>query len=395
MDTYPDEKRTVNILTIMFECGLVQKIKSKPMLGNNDFQAMLLQLENEYGIVSKYSDESIRIWADALSVAIQATNKQTSAPVAHEPIVHKPIVDSITVEGCKSDYETKVENGSITITKFIGFDEKEIIVPNIIDGLKVTTIGESAFSKCTGIEKIVISEGITEIHNGAFFGCTALKDVVLPTTLRKLGKVPSVPKGMYSWQWPRYEGVFENCAITEIQLPPSLGFIGGKAFRYCRNLQKMNLPNGIKSLQEECFYGCTSLSEVLLPDNLHSIGCDAFGGSGLLKIDIPSTVSKIEKHAFRNCEKMSSVILHEGLNTIEDRAFENCKSLCAITIPNSVTAIGQQVFDITGWYQPYDRRRKGWSTREKSKDLVIACYAGSYGLDYARKEGYQIKNAAK
>jgi hypothetical protein len=133
----------------------------------------------------------------------------------------------------------------------------------------------------------------------------------------------------------------------------------------------------------------------LLPDNLHSIGCDAFGGSGLLKIDIPSTVSKIEKHAFRNCEKMSSVILHEGLNTIEDRAFENCKSLCAITIPNSVTAIGQQVFDITGWYQPYDRRRKGWSTREKSKDLVIACYAGSYGLDYARKEGYQIKNAAK
>lgn len=69
--------------------------------------------------------------------------------------------------------------------------------------------------------------------------------------------------------------------------------------------------------------------------------------------------------------------------------------LCAITIPNSVSEIGTQVFDITGWYQPYDRRRKGWSTREKSKDLIISCYAGSYGLDYARKEGYQIKNAAK
>lgn len=55
MDKYPGEKRTVNILTIMYECGIVQKIKSKSMLGENDFQAILLQLENDYGIVAKYA----------------------------------------------------------------------------------------------------------------------------------------------------------------------------------------------------------------------------------------------------------------------------------------------------------------------------------------------------
>ena len=84
-----------------------------------------------------------------------------------------------------------------------------------------------------------------------------------------------------------------------------------------------------------------------------------------------------------------------SLTKIGDSAFENCKGLCAITIPKSVTEIGKQVFDITGWYQPYDRRDNGWSPREKSKYLITSCYAASSGLYYACTEGYQIKNAAK
>ena len=191
MDTYPDEKRTVNILTIMFECGLVQKIKSKSVLEDNDFRAMLLQLENDYGIISKYSGESIRIWADALGVAVQARSEQPSSPVTHEPIIHKPIIDSAVIEGCKSDYETEVlKSGTLKITRFIGFDEKEITIPNQLGGKAITVVGESAFAKCTGIEKVMIPEGITTIENGAFFGCESLKTVLLPTTLKWLGNKP-------------------------------------------------------------------------------------------------------------------------------------------------------------------------------------------------------------
>ena len=74
-----------------------------------------------------------------------------------------------------------MENVAITITKFIGFDEKEIVrVPNRIDGIAVKVIGENAFAKCTGIEKVVISEGITEIRNGVFSECTSLKNVQSP-----------------------------------------------------------------------------------------------------------------------------------------------------------------------------------------------------------------------
>lgn len=399
MDSYPDEKRAVNILTIMFECGIVQKIKSKSVLGDNDFQALLLQLESDYGISSKYSNECVRIWANALNVVVQSTGKHTEVTVTNTPIVHNPVVEKVVVEGCKSDYETEVlETGSLRITKFIGFDEKEIIVPNQLEGRPITVIGENAFAKCTGIEKVVIPEGITAIENGAFSGCEALVSVVLPTTLRRLGNAPKMKPSVYSWQTPTeiaHDGVFQGTSISSIILPAGMNFLGRKAFQNCKKLTQIDLPNGIKTIQQHCFSGCSSLKTVFLPDNLVEIETYAFYSTAIEKVEIPPSCLQIGRVAFKGCEQLNQVVLHEGLIKIGDSAFENCKGLCAITIPNSVTEIGKSVFDITGWYQPYDRRRKGWSTREKSKDLVISCYAGSYGLDYARNEGYQVKNAAK
>lgn len=399
MDSYPNEKRTVNILTIMFECGIVQKIKSKSTLEENDFQAFLLQLENDYGIIAQYSAESLKIWADALGVIVHLLTKQVPAAGAREPIIHKPITDPIIIEGCKSDYETELlKTGSLRITKFIGFDEKEISIPNQLDGTPITVVGENAFAKCTGIERVVIPEGIEAVENGAFAGCESLKTVLLPSTLKRLGNKPKMSTPRYSWESPTemsHDGVFQGTSICAIDLPAGLTFLGKKAFQYCKNLIHIDLPNGITVIPEWCFSGCSSLKTVTLPDNLSAIHTYAFYNAGLEQIDIPPTCKEIARVAFKECEHLSQILLHEGLIKIGDSAFENCKGLCAITIPNSVTEIGKQVFDITGWYQPYDRRRKGWSTREKSKDLVIACYAGSYGLDYARKEGYQIKNAAK
>ena len=392
MDKYPSEKRTVNILTIMFECGIVHKIKGKQILTDNDFQALQLQLENDYGILSRYSDESIRIWANAFDVTV--SYKPQTSPIVHRPIVHAPVVEKVIVEGTKSDYKTKTENGVITITKFIGFDEKKIVVPNQIDGVAVKFIGDNAFEKCSGIEQIVISEGITEIHNGVFYGCSSLKDVVLPTTLLKIGKVVrELPS--FSWKEDDHSGVFEGSAIKTINLPVGLNYIGRRAFYNCNQLERIDLPNGIKTIDCRTFYGCKSLKQVLLPDNLKEIKKSAFAYCGIESIDIPPSVTEIDCYAFQGCDNFKKITLHEGLLKIGSQAFENCKLLCSITIPRSVTTIGENVFDITGWYQPSDLRRKGWSTRNKNSNLTISCYAGTCGLDFARKEGYKVQNAAK
>lgn len=392
MDTYPDEKRTVNILTIMFECGIVQKIKSRPMLGDNEFQAVLLQLETDYGIVSEYCSESVEIWAKALDVVVMTTNKQISVPVAHEPIVHAPIVERVIVEGAISDFETKLENGSITITKFIGFDEKEIVVPNQIDGVVVRSIGANAFTKCTGIEKVVVSEGIEQIHDGAFSHCSSLKEVILPTTLQMLGDEPERQANGRRY-FRIYSGVFEGCPIENISLPNGLKVIGGRAFKNCK-LNTINLPNSVEAICESCFEGCYLLESVLLPDNLKLIDEDAFKGCAIIEIDLPQKVENIFSGAFSGCKCLLRIGLNEGLITMGVSVFQNCPNLTYIVIPRSVDKIEGDIFQITGWYQPYDRRMKGYSTSKKNPNLTIGCYAGSYGLEYARKIGYPIRNAA-
>lgn len=339
MDIYPDEKRMVNILTSMLECGAVQKIKNRSILNDSEFQAILGQLENEYGTAAIYASDGIKIWADAFGVSVQVTSVQTTRSViAPQPIVHAPIMETAVVEGTQSDYETIIENGCVTITKFIGFDEDELVIPNIIDGVSVKVIGNGAFEGCKGVKKIIISEGIAKIHDNAFKNCTSLENIILPATLQE---------------------------------------VGYGAFEHCEKLKEINLPNNIRAISEGCFANCKALKKVLLPDNLETIRKDAFKFTGLIEINIPASVTEIECWAFYACNQLANVSLHEGLNSIGDDAFEYCEALHSITIPQSVTAIGGNAFN------------------RVSSNFTVFCYAGSFGLKFARNRGYRTQNAAK
>ncbi len=381
LDYYPNEKRTINILTAMVECGLANRIKDKAVVTSDDKVLYLAILENEYGVSPEYSAVCIDIWAAAFGLTVP---ENVPLRKKSEIITHKPIAVSPPVSSNSSDYEIRIENGYGVITRFIGFDNKTIVIPNKINDVEIKVIGESAFANCTGIECVIISDGIEEIQDGAFFKCAALRTVDLPSTLKFIG----TKHAQYTQQ-----GTFAETGLETIVFPASLIYIGSKAFASCHRLKQINLPNKIRTLEKKCFYSCMSLSEVLLPDNLVSIGKDAFYGTAITSINIPTSVKQIAESAFSNCKKLSQIFLHEGLIEIDSYAFRNCSALNTITIPKSVTVIGDKLFEITGYYQPSDRRKKGWKTSENNKNLVISCYAGSAGLSYARKEGYQIRNA--
>ena len=186
MDKYPNEKRIVNILTILVDCGIVHKIRNKAALDDSEMQKLVLQLETDYGIMPQYAVECISIWANAFDIPINPA--QTAVP-AYEPIFHVPIAQSVeVVEGSQSDYKSTVLYGRKTLSKFIGIDEKIVTVPNRIDGLPVEAIGKDVFANCLGIEKIIIPEGITEIRDRAFRGCEALKEVNLPKGRQFIGE---------------------------------------------------------------------------------------------------------------------------------------------------------------------------------------------------------------
>lgn len=78
--------------------------------------------------------------------------------------------------------------------------------------------------------------------------------------------------------------------------------------------------------------------------NVTSIGYSAFSNSFLTSVTIPNSVTSIGNYAFENCSSLNSITIPNSVTTIGNNAFDDCSSLNSITIPNSVTTIGYSAF---------------------------------------------------
>ena len=108
------------------------------------------------------------------------------------------------------------------------------------------------------------------------------------------------------------------------------------------------------------------VSEVIIPSEVNGYSVVAIGESAFIRhnelyiseilgvedgsmkpltsITIPNSVTSIGEDAFYECGNLSSIILPEGLTSIGDGAFGFCVNLTSIKIPSSVTYIGCSAF---------------------------------------------------
>lgn len=214
---------------------------------------------------------------------------------------------------------------------------KKIVIPAVVDGKKVSVIGESALAKCE-VEELVVSGYVTKIEPYAFSDCAKLKTVVFPEFVSELG-----------------EGAFSGCkAITDLSFLPekALVKVGARAFVDCENLKTAILPDTIASIGGFTFMGCKRLAEVKLPVAMTAIpermfmGCqELLNTTGSDGVVIPAGVKTIGELAFYECQKVAKFVLPEGLETISKQAFDTCRRMETLVIPNSVKTIGDKAFN--------------------------------------------------
>ena len=91
------------------------------------------------------------------------------------------------------------------------------------------------------------------------------------------------------------------------------------------------------TVEEEAFRGCRALKTISIPEGVQAIGEYAFiGCSALETVTLPASVQTIGKSAFFNCHALESITLPASLQEIGEGAFKGCSALKAITLPRSL-----------------------------------------------------------
>lgn len=223
----------------------------------------------------------------------------------------------------------------------------------------LTSLGQYAFRECTGITSLVIPSTLTTIGDGAFLWCTSLAEVSLPDNMTRIGK-----------------GMFEGAAFTEIQLPSSLQVIDKLAF-YATGLTTLTIPASVTTIGEQAFKDCLDLEYVAaLPATPPTINANSFEDVERIPLymaeasydayhDAPlwSTIFNISQRPglIYNTESTTATVAGCTLNYvgdlvipstfgnktvvgIEDNALKDQQYITSVSIPATVTSIGEENF---------------------------------------------------
>ncbi|MBP5209855.1 MAG: leucine-rich repeat domain-containing protein [Clostridia bacterium] len=132
-----------------------------------------------------------------------------------------------------------------------------------------------------------------------------------------------------------------TCSDTDVVVPESIEgapvtTIAGYAFRNCRRVTSVTLPQTVVRVNEGAFYNCIALSSVRLNDGLSYLGDSVFFNcAALASVTLPQSVTHLGARAFEACQALTSLHIPAAVAEVGEALFCNCSSLSTLSVDDN------------------------------------------------------------
>ena len=151
-------------------------------------------------------------------------------------------------------------------------------------------------------EKVTILQGTVALPSEQLNGNTTVKEVVIPAGLIDFGGTANAAGTGASG------GFFKKSGVEKVTLPEGLTEIPAAAFNQAANLKEVNIPSTVKTVGINAF-AYTGLETLTIPATVENIGYGAFRGMANLTTVVIEGNATIANYAFRSCKNLESVYI--------------------------------------------------------------------------------------
>ena len=239
----------------------------------------------------------------------------------------------------------------------------------------VEEIGNGAFIDCAKLSSITVGENVTKIGSAAFNGCRGLKKVIMNARLEEENAAfETAGNGemevIYGQGITKIGRLFCGSKIQKVEIPEGVETIEESAFKSCKNLKQIELPESITKIGQDAFRDCTGVSYIKIgsPKCEYASGFGVFSGMGssegvtvefgekvteiprlmlgaqVRTVKFDGKVKKIGNYAFYGWSNLGEIELPESVEEIGNGAFVGCAKLSSITLGSNITTIGYNAF---------------------------------------------------